>query len=443
MSDTENKPWLGRRWFALLLILAFLFRLGFGLCLPFWTDDEKQIYLIGLKFYCTRLWPYFGPDVTNTVQIPGALQGLLVGLPLFVVPAPEAPYVLLNLLSFAALCFFAWYCSRRLPELPGWFVWTWLLTAPWTLNLSTHIFNPSYVLVGAILFFVGAIETYPSLSKGVIPPRWANFMMGFALFWLMQLHLSWVILVPFLLASFYFQYRDVGQSILPTFVWFACGAIITGSFLVLTYIKYGVFSGMGSTGEVVHVNWQNLRSYWNLPESILGRFLSLASFELPRFIGRDTSSRVAFIRTNAWLVPFVIFLGVVGLLQPIALLVLWFRKETGQKDWRQIKYLTLFTLVLLYVSFLFSIKPPYSHTLYVTFPVAMLYSLYCWNMYLKRPGWRKFAAVFLVSGLIFNLGLAVNNLHRQSLYLDRGKVQAAIDARDYRILGERRAGARY
>ena len=268
-------------------------------------------------------------------------------------------------------------------------------------------------------------------------------MMGFALLWVMQLHLSWVVLIPFLLASFYFQFQATGRNALPLLAWLAAGAAFSGIFLIPTYIKYGFASGMGNTGEVIQVNWHNLRSYWNLPESILGRFLSLASFELPRFIGRDTSSRVAFIRTNAWLLPFVIFLGVVGLLQPIALLVLWFRKETGQKDWRKIKYLTLFTLVLLYVSFLFSIKPPYSHTLYVTFPVVMLYSLYCWNMYLTRPGWRKFAAVFLVSGLIFNLGLAVNNLHRQSLYLDRGKVQAAIDARDYRILGERRAGARY
>ncbi|MEP6911348.1 MAG: hypothetical protein ABI923_01255 [bacterium] len=443
MPDSQHNRRLGRAGFALLLTLAFLFRLGFGLCLPFWSDDEKQIYLIGLKFYSTHAWPYFGPDVTNTIQIPGALQGLLVGLPLFVVPVPEAPYVLLNLLSFAALCFFAWYCTRRLPELPGWFVWTWLLIAPWTLNLSTHIFNPSYVLVGGILFFVGAIETWPAFGIGVIPPRWANFMMGFALLWVMQLHLSWVVLIPFLLASFYFQYQATGRNALPLLAWLAAGAAISGFFLIPTYIKYGFVSGMGSTGDVVQVNWHNLRSYWNLPESILGRFLSLASFELPRFIGRDTSSRMAFIRTNAWLIPFVVFLGVVGLLQPIALLVLWFRKETAQKDWRQIKYLTLFTLALLYVSFLFSFRAPNSHTLYVTFPVVMLYSLYCWNMYLTRAGWRKFAAVFLVAGVIFNLGLAVANFHRQSLYLDRGKVQAAIDARDYRILGERREGTRY
>jgi hypothetical protein len=443
MADPKPKLQLGRSAWAFLLTLIFLFRLGFGLCLPFWTDDEKQIYLIGLKFYCTRAWPYFGPDVTNTIQIPGALQGLLVGLPLFVVPVPEAPYVLLNLLSFAALCFFAWYCTRRLPELPGWFVWTWLLTAPWTLNLSTHIFNPSYVLAGAILFFVGAIETYPALSIGVIPHRWANFMMGFALLWVMQFHLSWVVFIPFLLASCYYQWRASKRNALIALAWFVSGAIIPGSFLIPTYMKYGLFSGAGSTGGVVQFNWNNLRSYWNLPESVLGRFLSLASFELPRFIGRDTSSRLAFIKTNPLLVPFIVFLGVVGLLQPIALLVLWFRKKTSRKDWPQIKYLTLFVLVVLYVSFLFSSKAPSSHTLYITFPVVMLYSLYCWNEYLQPSGWRKFAAVFLVCGLIFNLGLAVANIQRQSLYLDRGKVKAAIDARDYSLLGERRAGSRY
>src|SRR6185436_7970780 len=124
MADPEHKRQLGPLGLGVLLTLAFLFRLGFGLCLPFWTDDEKQLYLVGLKFYCTRAWPFFGPDVTNTIQIPGALQGLLIGLPLFVVPAPEAPYVLLNLVSFAALCFFAWYVTRRLPEIPAWFVWT-------------------------------------------------------------------------------------------------------------------------------------------------------------------------------------------------------------------------------------------------------------------------------------------------------------------------------
>jgi hypothetical protein len=90
--------------FVLLLMLAFLFRLAFGLCSEIWFIDQQQIYLIGLKYYATGLWPYFGPDVAVNIQLPGALQGLAVGLPLRFLPIPEAPYIFLNLLSFTGLC---------------------------------------------------------------------------------------------------------------------------------------------------------------------------------------------------------------------------------------------------------------------------------------------------------------------------------------------------
>lgn len=426
-----------------LLTLAFLFRLGFGLSSDFWNEDEKQIYLIGLKFYTTGMWPYFGPDVTNTIQIPGALQGLMGGLPFYVLPVPEAPYVLLNLLSFASLCFFAWYCARRLPELPKWFVWAWLLTAPWTLNLSTHVLNPSYVLAGGILFFVGAIETYPFLTAKIVPLRWANVMMGAALLWVMQFHMSWVVLLPYVLVSFYYQHKTSGNKILVSLAWFFCGAMLTGIFLLPTYAQYGLTNGAGSTNEVVQFNQRNLIRHLNVVEGVLGRFLSFASFELARFIGGNTQARLAFIRRQIWLAPFIVFLGTVGILQPIALLVLWFKKKDETQHWRAIKYFTLATVCLLYVGFVFSFREPHSHTFYVTFPVAMLYSLYCWNGFLKDRRWRIFAAVFLVCGIIFHTGLAIDNFQRKSLYVDRQLPATALDSKDYRVLGERRVGSRY
>ena len=429
--------------FPCLPLLAFLFRLGYGLSSPFQDEDPKQIYLLGLKFYATGAWPYFGPDVAPTIQVPGALQGLVVGLPFHVLPIPEAPYVLLNLLTFVSLCFFAWYCSKRLPEIPKWFVWSWLLSAPWTLNVSTHIFNPSYVLPGAILFFVGAIEIYPFLSRGLISRHWANFMMGISLFWIMQFHLSWIVLVPYVLLSFYFQFRKVGQGALSSLACFAGGAVITGSFLVPTFIKYGLAGGMGNTNETVGLNSEHLWRNLNIVEGVLGRFVSFASFELPRFIGPNTAARLAFMRQNVWLVPFVVFLTLVGILQCVALLVLWFRKNPPHKDWKASKYFTLATVALLYLSFLFSLKAPASHTFYVTFPVAMLYSLYCWSEFLKKRGWQTFAKVFIVCGLIFDVGLAASNLRHVSLYRERDKIVEALRAKDYRLLGERRSGARY
>jgi hypothetical protein len=429
--------------FFTLLLLAFLFRLFFGLCSSLQDEDPKQIYLIGLKFYTTGAWPYFGPDITPTIQIPGALQGLVVGLPFYVLPIPEAPYILLNVLSFSSLCFFAWYCSRRLPEIPTWFVWSWLLTAPWTLNISTHMFNPSYVLPGAILFFVAAIETYPFLSHGLIPQRWANFMMGLSLLWIMQFHLSGLVLLPYVALSFYFQIKESGRRALSSIVWFAVGAIITGSFLIPTFIKYGLSQGMGSTNESFGFNSENLWRHWNIVEGVLGRFLSFASFELPRFIGANTAVRLAFMKENPWLIPFVVFLTLAGILQCVAMLVLWFKKKHAHKDWKAVKYFTLGTVVLLYLSFLFSMKLPHSHTFYLTFPIAMLYSLYCWSEFLKKRGWQKFAAVFIICGLIFDIGLALSNLKHVSIYTERARIVEAIKAKDYRIVGERRTGSRY
>lgn len=431
-----------RLFFYLLLLVAFLFRLGFGLC-QFQDEDTKQIYLIGLKFYTTGAWPYFGPDVTSTIQIPGALQGLLVGLPFYVLPIPEAPYILLNVLTFSSLCFFAWYCCRRLPDMPRWFVWSWLLTAPWTLSVSTQTYNPSYVLPAAILFFVSAIETYPFLSRDLISRKWANFMMGLALFWIMQLHLSWVVLVPYVGVSFYFQFKKLGRSVFAEMMWFAGGAIISGSFLLPTFSKYGLNAGLGSTNETVAFNSGNLLRNLNIVEGVLGRFLSFASYELPRFIGANTAARMAFMKQNLWLIPLVVVLTVIGILQCIAMLVLWFKKTHGEKDWKAVKYFTLATVVLLYVSFLFSTKAPVSHTFYITFPIAMLYSFCCWSEFLKQKAWQKFAAIFLVCGLVFEIGLAANNFRHSSIYLERGKIVEAIKAKDYRLLGERRAGSRY
>ena len=70
------------------LLLAFCFRLWFGLSLGLSRHDPKQIYLIGLKCYLTQTWPYFSPDIAPHVQTPGALQGLVIAPPLSLFPTP-------------------------------------------------------------------------------------------------------------------------------------------------------------------------------------------------------------------------------------------------------------------------------------------------------------------------------------------------------------------
>jgi hypothetical protein len=433
----------GRLVFPALLLLAFLFRLGIGLCSQFRDSDTKQIYLLGLKFYTTHAWPYFGPDVVwGEIQVPGALQALLVGVPFFILSIPEAPYILLNILSFAGLCLLAWYCSKRLPQLPRWFVWSWLLTAPWVLDLSTSVYNPSYVLPGSILFFVGALEIFPFTTKNVISTKVAGFMMGFGLFWVMQLHLSWVLLVPYVLLAFYYHAREGVGAFLRALGWFGSGSLVTGSLLLPTYVKYGVARGTGNTASAVVFNPENVTSLWG----ILIRSISFASFEVPRLLGPHTAERIAFLKQEPWLIPIVLFLFVVGTLQVIALIISWFRRDHGQPDWKAIKYLFLINVLLVYMSFLFSMKPPQSNHLYVTLPIAMIYSLYCWSSFLQSQRRKIFTVIFammIISGIVFHSGLALHNRPRISLYTERDLVELAIQKKDYRVLGERRPNTLY
>ncbi|HEV7798315.1 MAG TPA: hypothetical protein VGO73_09175 [Pyrinomonadaceae bacterium] len=429
--------------FFSLLLLAFLFRLFVGLCSQFRDSDTKQIYLLGLKFYTTHAWPYFGPDVVwGEIQIPGALQALLVGGPFFILPIPEAPYVLLNILSFAALCLLAWYCCKRLPELPRWFVWSWLLTAPWVLDLSTSVYNPSYVLPGSILFFVGALEIYPFTTKHVIAPWLAGFMMGFALFWVMQLHLSWLLLVPYVWLAFYYHARRGGASFLRALGWFALGSSVTGSLLLPTYLHYGLARGAGGTASTVTLNTENLTSLWG----ILIRLLSFASFEVPRLLGPHTTDRLAFLKQEPWLIPFVVILFVAGTAQVVALIVSWFFSDHQHEDWKAVKYLFLFNVLIAYVSFLFSIKPPQSNHLYVTLPIPMIYSLYCWSRFLsgkRGQVFKKVFAILIACGIVFHLGLALHNRSLISLYTERQLIESAIRNKDYRTLGDRRPNTLY
>lgn len=431
------------------LCVAFLYRLAFGLSSDLWTNvDNKQIYLLGLKFYTTGLWPYFGPDVTPTIQIPGALQGLLVGLPFFLLPIPEAPYILLSVLSFASLSFFAWYCTRRLPQLPKWLIWAWVMTLPWTLNVSTSIYNPSYVLTGGVLFFIGTFEVLPFTGKGLIPNYLANASMGFGLAWTMQLHLSWVILVPFVFFSLYMQSRTLGKRIYVQLLCFAMAAAIPATVLIPTYLKYGFVSGMGSTGETVSLNTANIVRSLNPVEGIPARFLSFASYEIQRFMdvpgdfASHTARRLAFLQANKWLIPFALILLVTGILQPLFLALGYFSR-LNLPDWKAIKYITLATLLLLYVSFLFSSKSPAAHTFYVTLPVVLLYALYCVSKFLTRPGWIRLATFLISCSIIFHAGLAIDHFSRTSLYIDRARIVEAIKTRNYHLVGERPSGARY
>jgi hypothetical protein len=428
---------------ALALAGLFLFRLAFGLSSEFFFEDETQIYLIGLRYYATGQWPFFGADVVWTKsEIPGALQGLLVGLPLRIAPWPEAPFVLLNVLSFAALAGLAWYTTRRLPALPKWLVWGWFMTVPWTLQYSTHIINPSYVLAGAVVFFVGFFEAVPVLSVGLVRPAVAFFMMGVGVSWVMQLHMSWPLLLPYSAWALWSRRRDGIGALAQQSVAYAIGALLPGLLLLPTLVTYGPAAGSGGVGRNLHVNWVNPA----IALSTLARLLSFASLEINRFVATDGAKRLEFFLGHVWLIPLAAVVWVVGVAQPIWMLIeicrspsRWPKPQTAAQ-WRTMRWLVLGSVLMVYASYWFVMEPAQAHAFYALAPIALCLAAYCWT-FVDSPRWRRAAAAILGINVAYHAGLAVARAPEKSLYKHRDIVVDAIQTRRPDVLAHRRAFA--
>ena len=426
-----------------LLSLAglFGFRLFYGLSMPFWYEDERQVYLIGLQSFARGEWPYFGADVVWTGgQIPGALLAWLIRLPLSVWPAPESPIVLLNVLSFSALTLLAWYISRRLPDVPRWLIWMAVFTLPWTLNFSTHVVNPSYAISGAIVFFVGFFEGMPLFRRGILPFAVAWSMMGFGLLWVMQLHLSWVLLVPYLLAAGAWTLarsadgRPRTRAVARALAGFIAGAALPAGLLLPTLLRYGLDAGQTQGAVAFHAH---------NPLDIVrtaARVLSFASFEVTRSLGLNTIERALVILRQPIVAISVLLPFVAGFLHPLWMVVSALRRTPGDAtEWTRVRWLLLATIVLIFGSYFYSVRGPQPHSFYIVFPVAILFAFTCWQVRVQRSRrMETLAAIVLACNVVLHVGLGWDRLPRLSLYVDRSLVTAAIADRNDRYLGDRR-----
>ena len=449
MNSTPSK-------IVLALVAAYGFRLAFGLAMPFWppdkiqsslmvsTPDEFQTYLIGLKCYTTGTWPYFGPDLNGSEtsfssQMPGALEGLVIGLPFYALPIPEAPYIFLNLLSLFAIALFTWYCSKKIPSLSPGFIFASLVVLPWNLHESTSIINPSWCLFGSVLFFIGFLETVPGFRMGLFPLSLCNAFMGFALFWVMQFHMSWMYLAAFFALSLFLQWKQRPLSVFPALLFFALGALPSFAFMVPTLVKYGVPQGHNGQGFATSFNFHNFIQ----GPAILLRYLSLACYEIPRFLGAHTADRLSYLKGSIFTLLPGVFLWILGLVQALALLVFWFFRNHPLKDWPILRKLALFNFLIIWVSFWFTVKLPYAHIYYSCFPLVFLYSLYGWSRLAPSPRWRTFAKVYLAAAFLFQITYAIRAYPQLSLYRDRALVVQAIQQKNYHLLGERRENSYY
>jgi hypothetical protein len=450
---------INRFQFMVLFVMLYVFRTFFGLSKLFYGDsdinrDALQTYLIGLKFYTTRNWPYFGPDQYDLTtgfhfQISGALEGLMVGLPFYICPIPEAPFLFLNLLSLTALALLAWYLSKKFQNLSLTFIFVWLALIPWTLNQSTHVFNVSYLLFGSVVFFLGFFEAVPEFSNRWLSPAWAFALMGFGFFWDMQFHQSWVLLVPFMGGAWFWR-RKSKLSSKGELMGLVLGSILPFDCLLPTLLQYGILKpGGGLAHAATLFHFDN----FIMVLTILARYFSLPSFEIPRFIGGSTVERWAFLLQIPFVIPTAFFLILVGWVQPFVLLLypvlaglIQVRRLSGypwikwERDGSVVRLylLSILGFLLVWVCFWFSTTGPSAHMYYVLLPMVAAYSFAVWDQLALKPFARGLAVVCIFASLWFQTGTACQQISGDSLYQDRDRIVQAIQEKDYRLLAPRR-----
>ena len=430
-----------KRWrIPLILVACFFFRLLFGLSREFFFEDETQIFLLGLRYHATGAWPFFGPDVVWTrSEIPGALQALLVGVPLRMVAVPESPFVLLNLLSFAAIAALACYVCEQLPRAPRWLIWGWFLTIPWTLQFSTHIINTSFILAPAIVFFIGFFEAVPSFSLRRLPAPAAFAVMGFAAAWLMQIHMSWPLLLPYAAGAWLSRRSDGARPLAGHAAAFAAGALIPGALLLPTLARYGIHAGSGGVLRNIHPHWV---SPW-IVATTLARLLSFASLEISRFIATDGAKRLEFFGRHLWLVPAAIAVWMIGTVQPLWMFVDGCRpmrqwpESIPRLKWAALRRLVAVSVLLVYASYWLVLEPPQAHAFYALAPIAFMFAAFWWA-FVDSPRARQIAAGVLILNVAFHAGLAWAQAPELSLYKHRDVVAASIRLKAPEMFAHRR-----
>ncbi len=430
---------LGKNGFWLIIIGIVIFRFIYSLTTEFWFPDQDvlQIYLIGLKSFTTHTYPYFGADlVYNGSQIPGALQGYLVSAGWFIWKIPEAPFIVLNILLTLSMGFLAWYASKRLPDYSRLFIWVYVFLIPWSICYFTRIVNPSHVMPGAILFFIGIFEIYPPLRKNILPQWLCFFFLGIGIFWIFQLHMSWVLLGPFTAVAFYYLLRTKDIRLIAKNTGsFLVGCLTTGSLLIPTLLNYGLSSEKGkSVSGMVELHLEHIGDILKL----LSTYLAYASFDVTRFIGGSSDARIAFLKDYPWAAPFTLIVGVVGLTQAIFLLYSFFTKKKGDIMFRNVAFLALCGFLLFFFLSLFSRVEPPSHAAVLFFPMMVLYSLYALRKPLQKKWIQRTAQITFASAVIMYSAIALKNYSMISMYKNREVIVKALEQDDYTLVGKRR-----
>ena len=252
-------------------------------------------------------------------------------------------------------------------------------------------------------------------------------------FMVLQIHMSWPLLVAHAAFAWLSARRGGARAMAVNAVGFAGGFLVFAVLLIPTFVVFGLRAGSGRTLENLHPHWVNP---W-IAITILARLFSFASHEIWRFIAPDDGKRWMWLLGHVWIVPIAVVVWLAGIWQPIWMLREWFRTRSPLAEWRAIRMLVVGTVALVYASYWFVLEPSQAHAFYVVAPVAFMFAAYCWT-FVDSPRWRRIAAVVLVLNIALHIGQAYIQAPMKSLYRNREVVAAAIRLKQPEMFAHRR-----
>jgi len=400
------------------ILIILVFRIFLGIQINFSQEDYTQVYLIGLENAFSGKWSYWGPDVVwSKTRLPGAMQGLLAGIPLRLVKNEYAPIILSNIISCAGLVLLGFYAKRRFPDLSIYFLLALFLLSPFMLFNGVVLLNTAYLIFSGAILFIVAFELFVYRKELLWNSGLYFFALGFSLLFTYQLHLTWVMYLPFVFVLFYLEWIKNPAKGWKLISFFVLGCIVSGLTLIPTLFKYGNVIMTGS-GDNISLNLNRVTRIIDL----FIRYFGIATIDV-----NQKHDYMRLFSEKSWIGFALIWLvKLFAVLQFIGICIsFYFVKASG--EFRRTFLLFILTLVMALSLYMISNKHLEIRTYILLYPIPLWLTLFSYSYLSKYRHIKAIMYSSLILIFVTSLGIAVSNFNGvYSFKSVESKMQKAI-----------------
>lgn len=386
---------------ALTILCLLVFRIYLGIQINFSHNDYNQIYLLGLENAYSGHWSYWGPDIVwSKTQIPGALQGLLAGIPLRICKHPYSPLILSNIISCIGLLLIGFYAKKRFPALSICFLIPLMLLLPFYLYHGVVLLNTAYLIFTGALLFIAVADLFIYRDDLILKSTPVYFMiLGFAMIFTYQLHLSWIMFLPFIAVLLFIEWKEAKVKWWKPIVFFSVGCIISGITLLPTLIEYSkvIFTHFDSN---LTYHPERLAQFFDL----LARFFTYATFDITH------NYKIFRLASNENLIIFIL-IRLLKIFAIIQFLVFWVVFYFLRKNIFFKKTFLLFILSLVMATCLSVIANKHieARTFILLYPIPVWLSFFVYDYLFRYKSAKIIMNTMLVVVFITFLGIGITN----------------------------------